>query len=155
MSAMASVIRGGRYVVCGLEALSPVLDLGIRLWLANAFFASGLTKIQSWSTTLTLFEYEYEVPVIGFELAAYLGTAAELVLPVLLAWGLATRPAAVALFVFNLVAMYSYPFLQTDEGYAGYLEHLYWGLLMLVPIFHGPGRISLDYFLSAIFRARH
>jgi len=34
-----------------------------------------------------LFEEEYSVPFIPFELAAYLGTAGELILPVLLVLG--------------------------------------------------------------------
>jgi putative oxidoreductase len=38
-----------------------------------------------------LFENEYQVPLIPWELAAYLGTAAELILPIFLVVGLATR----------------------------------------------------------------
>ena len=44
-------------------------------------------------------------PVLPPHLAAYLGTGAELVLPVLLALGIGTRFAAIALFVFNIVAV--------------------------------------------------
>jgi putative oxidoreductase len=55
-----------------------------------------------------LFENEYQVPLIPWELAAYLGTATELILPVFLILGLATRLMAVKLFVFNVVAVVSY-----------------------------------------------
>jgi putative oxidoreductase len=129
--------------------LSPVFDLAIRLWVAKEFIMAGLTKIQSWPSTLALFEYEYEVPLLPPELAAYLGTAAELVLPVFIALGLAARPASLALFIFNIVAVYAYgSFLFTVEGAAGLQQHILWGVMMLVTLFHGPGKLSLDYLIS-------
>ncbi|MFS1444498.1 DoxX family protein, partial [Vibrio sp. 10N.286.46.E10] len=65
----------------------PVLLLFCRLWVAWVFFNSGLTKIATWDSTLYLFELEYQVPLLPWELAAYMGTAAELILPVFLALG--------------------------------------------------------------------
>lgn len=127
-----------------LDFLTPLLDLGIRLLVASVFFQSGLTKIASWDTTLLLFQSEYAVPLLPPELAAYLGTAAELTLPVLLAFGFGSRLAALALFIFNIVAVISYP----DLSAAGLKDHQYWGLLMLVTLFHGPGKLSLDYLMS-------
>lgn len=130
-----------------LAYLTPLLDFGIRLLVASVFFKAGLTKIASWSATLALFEYEYEVPLLPPELAAWLGTAAELTLPVLLVLGLGTRLAALALFVFNLVAVISYPGL----GEVGLKDHQYWGLLLLVTLCHGPGRLSLDHVIRRRF----
>lgn len=131
-----------------MEFISPAFDLGIRLWVAYVFLKSGLTKIQSWETTKMLFEYEYEVPVLSPGLAAYLGTAAELGLPVLLAIGLASRFTALALFLFNIVAVIAYAsFLLGDEGAAGLQQHILWGVMMLITLFHGPGKLSLDYLL--------
>ena len=69
----------------------PVLLLFCRLWVAWVFFNSGLTKIATWDSTLYLFELEYQVPLLPWELAAYMGTAAELILPVFLALGLLTE----------------------------------------------------------------
>jgi putative oxidoreductase len=127
--------------------LAHALGLGIRLLLANIFFQAGLTKIASWSATLALFEYEYEVPLLPPELAAYLGTGAELFLPVLLVLGLGTRFAALALFVFNAVAVASYPGLSE----VGLKDHQTWGLLLLVVAFYGPGKLSLDHFIRRRF----
>lgn len=53
----------------------------IRRWVAWVFFASGLTKIKSRSSAIYLFGYGYKVPLLPPETAAYLGTAAELILP--------------------------------------------------------------------------
>ena len=107
----------------GLESLAPLLDLGIRVYVANVFFKSGLTKIQSWDTTLALFEHEYRVPLLSPEFAALLGTATELTFPVLLALGLAGRFSAFVLFAFNIVAVISYP----DLNEIGLKDHMYWG----------------------------
>ena len=134
----------------GLDFASPLVDLAVRLLVAAVFFNSGLTKITNWDSTLYLFENEYTVPFLPPELAAYLGTAAELGLPVLLVLGLGTRFAALALFVFNIVAAISYP----DLSEAGLKDHQYWGLFLLVTLFHGPGRLSLDHLIHRRFQPR-
>lgn len=128
----------------GLGALTPLFDLGLRLWVGRVFWNSGMTKIQSWDTTLMLFEYEYAVPVIPFELAAYLATAGELIAPVLLVFGLGARFGALALFVLNYVAMISYP----DINPAGVKDHLLWGTMLAVTFFHGPGKLSIDHLIK-------
>jgi putative oxidoreductase len=128
-----------------LAHASPVLDLGLRLFLANVFFKSGLTKIQTWDSTLYLFREEYRVPLLAPELAACLATAAELGLPVLLVLGLFGRFAALGLSILNAVAAYSY-YGQLSE--AGVNQHIYWGLLLAVLLLHGPGKWSLDEWLQ-------
>ena len=131
-------------LTCSLNALAPLLDLGIRVWVANIFWKSGLTKIQSWDTTVALFTHEYQVPLLSPTMAATLGTGVELIFPVLLVLGLAGRLSAGVLFIFNLIAVISYP----DLNEIGIKDHIYWGILLLVPLLHGPGRLSVDYYLS-------
>jgi putative oxidoreductase len=138
-----------RSAIRGLDALAPVGDLVIRLWVANVFWKSGLTKIQSIETTLQLFRYEYSVPLLPPELAAYLAMFAELTFSVLLALGLAGRLSAAALFFVNLVAVISYPALEET----GLVQHQLWGLLLLVPLLHGPGRLSLDHLIARRYGA--
>lgn len=137
------ILSGVIPVYAKLDVLSPLSILGLRLWVAWVFFKSGLTKINSWDSTLYLFEYEYAVPLLSPELAAYMGTAAELSLPILLAFGLAGRFGAIALFIFNIIAVLSYP----DLNAAGIRDHQVWGLMLLVPLLHGPGKLSIDYLL--------
>jgi putative oxidoreductase len=127
-----------------LQALAPLADLAVRLFVAAVFFKSGLTKIGTWSSTLALFENEYAVPLLSPELAAWLGTGVELVFPVLLAIGLGARFSAAVLFVFNIVAVISYP----ELGAVGLHDHQTWGLLLLVSLLHGPGRISFDHLIG-------
>lgn len=118
----------------------PLLLLFCRLWVAWVFFNSGLTKIASWDSTLFLFEYEYQVPILPWELAAYMGTAAELILPVFVALGLITRPMAAILFVFNIIAVVSYPVLWEK----GFYDHQLWGLMILIVVVWGAGPLSVD-----------
>jgi len=130
-------------VVRVLEWLQPVFVLAVRLYVASVFLKSGLTKIASMDSTILLFTHEYQVPLLSPELAAYLGTAAELILPVLLALGLGGRLAAAALFAFNIVAVFSYP--ELNE--VGVMQHQYWGVLLLIPLLYGPGKLSIDYLI--------
>lgn len=117
-----------------------LFSLFARLYVAWVFFASGLTKIRDWDSTLMLFEYEYAVPVLNFELAAYLATAGELVLPVLLAIGLFTRFSALGLTIVNIVAVIS----LEDIAPAAYNLHVIWGLLLLQVMVWGAGKLSAD-----------
>ncbi len=66
-----------------VDMLQPIFALAVRLYVARVFFTSGMIKLSNWAGTLALFENEYQVPVLPPNLAAYLGTAAELGLPVL------------------------------------------------------------------------
>ena len=142
------IVTMARRIIVALETyLAPLLDLTVRIWLARVFFLSGLTKIQSWDSTLSLFENEYSVPFLPSELAAYMGTFTELFFPVLLVLGLGTRFAAGVLFVFNIIAVVSYP----DLGEVGLKDHQYWGLLLLFPLLHGPGKIAIDHFIRRRF----
>ncbi len=144
-----SLLRSAQAVIRGLDFLSPVGDLIVRLYVAQVFFQSGLTKIQSWDSTVALFSYEYQVPFLSPEIAAYMGTFTELFFPVLLAVGLAGRFSAAVLFVFNIIAVLSYPGLME----VGIEQHKVWGILLLMPLLHGPGRLSLDHFIARRFFA--
>jgi len=136
-----------QWSITQLERFSPAIDLVIRLWVANVFWKSGLTKIATWDSTLYLFEHEYAVPFLSTETAAILGTGIELAMPVLLLLGIGTRFSAAVLFVFNIIAVLSYPTLNI----IGAKDHQYWGLLLLVTIFHGPGKLSIDQLLRKRF----
>jgi putative oxidoreductase len=148
MSSLGRAVAPGATLYAGaaraVDRLQPVFALAVRLYVARVFFLSGLTKLHDWNITRTLFENEYHVPFLPPGLAAYLGTSAEIGLPLLLVAGLGTRFAAAALFAFNIVAVISYP----DLSAAGLKDHMLWGALLLVSFVYGPGRWSMDAFLS-------
>lgn len=122
------------------------LDLAIRLYITDVFFRSGLLKIGNWDGTLYLFSNEYRVPLLSPELAAWAGTFGELFFPPLLALGLATRFAALSLSVVNVMAVVSFWHVLGGNE-AALMSHFYWGLLLLVTVCHGPGMLSLDYWM--------
>jgi len=132
-----------------LDFLMPFADLIARIWIAQIFFLAGLNKIRDWETTLMLFTNEYRVPCLTPTLAAYIGTGFELVLPILLILGLGGRLMILLFFVYNLMCVVSYHhFLLTPNGYEGLMDHITWGVLLLLMMVHGPGKYSLDYFIA-------
>ncbi|TMH71852.1 MAG: DoxX family protein [Betaproteobacteria bacterium] len=136
--------------ISGLNRLAPFVDLGVRLFVASVFFKSGLTKIVNWDSTVALFDNEYAVPLLPPEIAALLGSGVELIFPVLLVLGLGARVSALVLFAFNIIAVISYP----DLSAAGLKDHQTWGLLLLITLLHGPGKLSFDHLIGRRLLAR-
>jgi len=135
-----------------LENFGDWVYLIIRIYLFGVFFYSGYSKIIDMNATFILFEYEYSVPFLNSNLAAYLGAFTELVIPWFILLGLFTRFTSLILFVFNAVALYSYPFLWTDNGIAGFYQHFCWGLTLSVLMCYGAKRISLDNILGKLIK---
>ncbi|MEO5671377.1 MAG: DoxX family protein [Ramlibacter sp.] len=126
-----------------LDSLQPAAALAARIYVAQAFFLSGLTKIRDWDTTIALFTDEYKVPLLPPALAAFMGTTGELVLPVMLVLGLGGRFAALGLFIVNAMAVAS---LQ-EIAPAALQQHIFWGSLLAGLAIFGPGAWTLERFI--------
>ncbi len=126
-------------------------DLVVRVWIAQVFFMSGLSKLTDWDTTLVLFKYVYSTPFMSPVFAAYLGTGVELLFPVLLVLGLGGRLFIFMFLIYNVVCVLSFHFLLTPAGTSGFDDHVLWGLLLMMLMFHGMGRFSMDYLLHKKF----
>ena len=115
-----------------------------RFIIAAIFWNSGQTKVEGFtikSSTFFLFREEYKVPLIDPVFAAYMATIAELLFPVLLVIGLASRLSALALLGMTLVIqLFVYP--------GAYLTHGLWSVALLTILARGPGMISLDYLIA-------
>lgn len=127
-----------------LDRLQPAAALAARLYVGQVFFLSGLTKLRDWETTVALFSDEYRVPLLSPAAAAFMGTAGELVLPVLLVLGLAGRFSALGLFVVNAVAVIS----LSEIAPAALQQHIFWGALLAGLAIYGAGAWSLDRWLA-------
>lgn len=127
-----------------LEALisDDLIALAARFSIAGVFWLSGRTKVEGWftltDTTFLLFRQDYALPLIPPEMAAYMATTAEHVLPILLVLGLFTRFAALGVLGMTaVIQLFVYP--------SGWPTHLSWAAPMLYLVGRGPGRWSLDH----------
>lgn len=127
-----------------LDSLQSLAALAARAYVAQVFFLSGLTKLRDWGTTVALFTDEYKVPLLSPTAAAVLGTAGELVLPVLLVLGLAGRFSAIGLFVVNGVAVIA----LAEIAPAALQQHILWGVLLAALAIYGMGAWSVDRWLK-------
>lgn len=119
----------------------------LRIALAIPFFKSGLTKWDGLAlspSALWLFQNEYKLHIFGAAygfpmpaVAALASAVGEIVLPVLLIIGLATRFSALGILVMTAVIQLVFP-----EGWANF--HLPWAAMALALIALGPGGLSLD-----------
>lgn len=128
-----------------LEPLRSSLLAVARLWVAWQFLKSGWLKVTSWENTLFLFREEYHVPLLTPALAAVGGTVGELVFPLLLIAGLASRLSALGLSAVNVMAVVAYAHVLLAEGFEAALgDHVLWGVVLIVIAIAGPGSLSLD-----------
>ena len=128
--------------------IGPLLDLAVRLWIADVFFQSGRTKLADWAITVSLFEDDYKVPLLPPEVAAVFGTTFELGMPVFLTLGLASRLAALPLIAMTCVIQFVLGGANPDYDS---VEHFYWLFLLGMIVIKGPGPISLDHLIRARF----
>lgn len=129
-----------------------------RFSIAAVFWKSGQTKIEGLTIDLVegdfqlglprqsdsllyLFREEYRLPLISPELAAPVAVFAEHLFPLLLLVGLATRLSALALLIMTvIIQIFVYP-----DAYA---THGVWAAVLLYLIARGPGKVSLDHWLT-------
>jgi putative oxidoreductase len=149
-SRLATLWTVAERAIAALEHLQPAAQLLARWYVAAVFFRSGMTKFHDWDTTLALFMDEYHVPFLDPTVAAWMGTACELLLPVLLVLGLGGRFAAAGLFILNIVAVLS----LDDIAMPALQLHVFWGSLLAGLLLWGPGRWSLDRVVAPWLRAR-
>ena len=144
-------------VAAALAHLGPLALLLMRGWVAVVFWKAGVVKLADPIGTQYLFNQEYHVPLLSGNVAAFLGTWTELITPWLLGLGIAARPTALVLFVYNIVAVISYPDLWPHGFWTGlfgmedFADHKVWGLMLLAVVAWGPGTLSLDALMGRLF----
>ena len=128
-----------------LNRLQPLFLLGLRLWVSWQFLKSGWLKLRDWDSTVFLFQEEYRVPLLSPELAAVAGTFGEVFFPLLLAFGVFSRFAAIGLSAVNVLAVVAYSHVLLASGFeAALAQHYLWGLMLLTVVIFGPGSLSLQ-----------
>lgn len=149
MSALTKLLAPNLIAARALNPLQPILALALRWYVSWQFLKAGWLKLNSWDQTLWLFENEYRTPLLPPSAAAMLGTLGELLFPMLLIVGFASRLGALGLFAVNAMAVVSYAHVLLEEGMeAALAQHVLWGVMLLTVALYGPGRLSLDYLLG-------
>ncbi len=132
-------------------AQPSLTQLVLRFGLALPFWRSGVNKwdgfLQLNDVAVLLFSSEFKLHLPGGPydfpapaVVAFAAGSAEILLPILLVLGLATRLAALGLLVMTLVIQLTVP--------DGWPLHLTWAAMGLGIMAWGPGRISLDYLIG-------
>jgi putative oxidoreductase len=162
MAGEAPTSRGGKRQGVGglveranglIRAVAPpsLTQLVLRFGLAVPFWRSGVNKwagfLQLNEVAVLLFSSEFKLHLPGgpypFPAPAVMAFAvacAEILFPVLLVLGLATRLAALGLLLMTLVVQLTVP--------DGWPLHVTWAALALGIMAWGPGRMSLDYWIE-------
>lgn len=151
MSLLTKLLAPNLFAARALNITQPVFALALRWYVSWQFLKAGWLKILSWDQTLWLFENEYRTPLVSPATAAVLGTAGELLFPVLLIVGFASRLGALGLFAVNAMAVVSYAHvLLADDMAAALGDHVLWGIMLLAVAIYGPGKLSVDHWLGRL-----
>ena len=132
-------------------AQPSLTQLVLRFGLAVPFWRSGVNKwdgfLQLNDVAILLFSSEFQLHLPGGPypfpapvVMAFAAGSAEILLPILLILGLATRLAALGLLVMTLVVQLTVP--------GGWPLHLTWAAMALGIMAWGPGRMSLDHLIK-------
>jgi putative oxidoreductase len=128
-----------------------------RIALAVPFWRSGVLKwsgfLQLNDTAVYLFSDEFKLHLPGgpypFPMPAdfaFLSGCGEIIFPILLVFGFATRFAALGLLVMTLIVELTVP--------DGWPVHITWAAMALSIMAWGPGKLSLDAGLKYLFGTR-
>lgn len=125
--------------------IESIIALGIRLYIAQIFYRSGIVRLNSWDSQEFMFTDIHPVPFLPPSFAAPVTTLSEIGLAMAFAFGFLGRLSGMGLLIMTLVIQLIVA--QTPQGvenHIGNSVHYFWMLLCLVVAINGPGRMSVD-----------
>lgn len=144
------------------EHLAEFAPLSLRLLIAYEFLESGLEKLsgENWFADLA---FPFPFNILSPDVNWGLSTGLEIIAPIALILGFATRFFSFALMVLTIVAIAAVHFPAewhslaelwkgyaiTDHGYGNYKLPLMYLFMLTSLLFSGSGRLSLDAWLAA------
>jgi putative oxidoreductase len=135
-------------------AQPSLAQLILRVALAVPFWRSGVLKWDGFlhlsDTAVTLFTDEFMLHLPGGPypfpapmVMALLSGCGEIIFPILLVFGFATRFAALGLLFMTAIVELTVP--------DGWPVHITWAAMALGIMAWGPGRVSVDYLIRRVF----
>jgi putative oxidoreductase len=165
MATESRLVRGSKLQLLGavdraigvFRAIAPpsFAQLVLRIALAVPFWRSGILKwsgfLQLNDTAVLLFSDEFKLHLPGGpysfpapEVMAFMSGSVEILAPIFLVLGLATRFAALALLVMTCIVELTVP--------DGWPVHITWAAMALCLMAFGPGRWSVDHGIQKLVR---
>ena len=143
--------------IIATSAQRDLVQFVLRVALSVPFWKSGMLKwtgfLRLSDTAVTLFSEEFMIHLPGGPyhypapaLFAFLSGSGEIIFPVLLVLGFATRFAALGLLFMTLIVELTVP--------DGWPIHITWAAMALAIMAYGPGRASIDHLLRRAFGAQ-
>jgi putative oxidoreductase len=147
-----ATLAGQAVALVPMIAFPSLTQFVLRVALAVPFWRSGINKwdgfLQLDDVAVLLFASEFKLHLPGGPypfpapgVVAFIAGSAEIVLPILIVLGLATRFAALGLLVMTIVVQLTVP--------SGWPLHLTWAAMALALMAWGPGRLSADHLIAA------
>lgn len=149
-----------RWFDSNAQSLAPLFP---RLLLAYEFGEAGLEKLNSenWFAGLS---FPFPVSLLPADVSWTLATGLEIIAPVALVLGLATRFFSLALMLLTVVAIAAvhWPagwhglaelwkgYAVTDQGYGNYKLPLMYLLMLSSLLLSGSGKLSVDFWLKSL-----
>ncbi len=144
--------------------LQALASLALRFALALPFWKSGMTRWEGFlklrPATVYFYEELYKPTLFGKtyaipypDIAAWVASSAEILLPAALVIGFATRISALGLLIMTGVIYTTYQSLGVSPG-QWQTETLPWAAMALALIAYGPGLFSFDRLIWSGFRGR-
>ena len=130
----------------------------LRIALATPFWRSGVRKwdgfLQLNDTATYLFAHELKLHLPGGpydfpapSITAFLSGSGEIIFPILLLIGFATRFAALGLLAMTIIIQLTVP--------TGWPVHITWAAMAMAIMAWGPGKISIDQIFRTKFAQEH
>ena len=144
MNCNTQCMQRGLGLLDGIGGWLP--NLVIRFFLAYEFWLAGVNKWngENWFADIQS-NFPFPFSIIPVEISWQISMWTELVVPILLVLGLATRFASVSLIILTIVAWIS---VHAGHGYNvcdnGYQLPLMYLVMFLPLLFQGAGKLSVD-----------
>ncbi|MCF6326516.1 MAG: DoxX family protein [Devosiaceae bacterium] len=155
MNAIVNLTNKTNAIFKAIPVSIVLLLVRIGIFYSTAFYASGKLKWDGWfelsRSAKFLFGSEFKLNIFGAvydmpfpNTSAFLAGIGEIVLPLAILIGFASRLSALGLIIMTIVIQLIFP--------DAWKLHFGWSVYFMVILVMGPGKISVDHLLAGFFK---